>query len=120
MITKEQALKLEYGEIIYEITSFNFDHTPKRWIVKGKCKTWKNDPNAFKIPIKSGLNQFGYLSKATSKFLCLGVIKRVCIRCNVTIGWKDAERKVNRIKSYEISHSVCKECQPEYEKELGL
>ena len=36
---------------------------PIRWRVNGKCKTWKRNPERFKLPIKHGLYSYGYITE---------------------------------------------------------
>ena len=41
MITKEIALTLKHGDILYHVLDKNVDGTPRRCRVSGKVKTWK-------------------------------------------------------------------------------
>ena len=53
------------------MTSNNFEHvsltnadkTPQRWRRNGATKTWKTRPGEFRIPIKRGLREFGYITQ---------------------------------------------------------
>ena len=36
--------------------------TGKRWRRNGKTKLWKTRPDQFKIPVKHGLYQYGYIT----------------------------------------------------------
>ena len=55
MITKEIALTLKHGDILYHVLDKNVDGTPRRCRVSGKVKTWKKSPDDFDFPIKIGL-----------------------------------------------------------------
>lgn len=70
MITLEQALNLQYGDIIHEngCTIFTGNRGGKRaqiteWKVNGKVQTWKTRPTEFKIPLSWGLYEHGYLTE---------------------------------------------------------
>ena len=89
MITKDQAMtesyfiqthslcgkyKLKYGTIspifiangeIQELSK------PIKWRVNGKCKTWKTRPDEFKLPIKHGLYDNGYLTHKNAHLFTL-------------------------------------------------
>jgi hypothetical protein len=41
----------------------NHDGTPQRFIRNGKNKTWKTRPTEFKIPVKRGLKEYGYIDQ---------------------------------------------------------
>lgn len=62
MITKAVALKLR-NETIYSLYYANADGTPQRWRVNGQVKTWKTRPNDFRLPIKRGMREFGYIDQ---------------------------------------------------------
>ncbi len=47
---------------IHMVNHRNADGTPVRWRINGKCKTWKTRPNEFRVPIKHGLYDYGYLT----------------------------------------------------------
>ena len=69
MITKEQALQLKHGEPIHE-NGCRIIIGPRggkqiiisRWRVNGKVKTWKTRPEEFRVPLKHGMNGYGYLA----------------------------------------------------------
>jgi len=61
MITKEQALKLTYRQII-------LDTDNKRWYVTGKCKIWKRSPDKFEVPIKHGLYNYYCLNNNNAEY----------------------------------------------------
>ena len=71
MITLKQALALKYGDILYHCLHTNADGTPQRWRVNGQVKTWKRNPEAFRVPVKHGLNFFAYLDENNAQYLCL-------------------------------------------------
>ena len=71
MITKEQAIKLQHGDIIFKIGDYNADGTAMRWRVNGKCKLWKTRPEDFSVPLKYGLYSFGHLTPGTAPALTL-------------------------------------------------
>lgn len=41
----------------------NADGTPQRYRRTGATKTWKTRPNEFRIPIKRGLREYGYITQ---------------------------------------------------------
>ena len=63
MITKEIALTLQKGQIIYSRTWRNSDGTPQRFRVNDKVKTWKRRPLEFALPVKRGLFEYGYVDE---------------------------------------------------------
>jgi len=63
MITKEMAMQLELGQILYHKDYRNSDGSPERWRVNGQCKIWKTRPKEFRLPIKWGLKTGGYLDQ---------------------------------------------------------
>ncbi len=77
MITKEQALALKPGTVIY-LTSFfttgskivNLDKVTK-WRINGQAKVWKTKPDQFQIPLKHGLYDFGYLTESNAALFSL-------------------------------------------------
>lgn len=62
MITKDIALSLRPGQILYHKTLRNADKTPLRARVNGKVKTWKTRPTEFRIPMKHGLKECFYIT----------------------------------------------------------
>lgn len=56
MITKEQAL------------TENMFHDEKcnNWRRNGRTQTWKREPNAFRVPVKFGLYDYGQISNHSS------------------------------------------------------
>jgi hypothetical protein len=62
MLTKEEALNLRHGQILYHVSNKNADGSPQRWRVNGKVKTWKTMPDRIEIPIKYGLYHYDTLT----------------------------------------------------------
>ena len=58
MISKQQALIADNFEMIHEN---NADGTPVRWRRNGATKTWKTRQSHFRIPVKHGLYDYGYI-----------------------------------------------------------
>jgi hypothetical protein len=63
MITKQEAVALHYGAILHHVTMKNKDGTPMRVRVSGACKTWKTRPEEFRLPVKYGLRESGYIDQ---------------------------------------------------------
>lgn len=61
MITKAIAVTLKHGTILHHVSKTNSNGTPMRVRVTGKVQTWKTRPNDFKIPVKYGLRECGYV-----------------------------------------------------------
>ena len=61
MITKAIALTLKHGQILHHKTLKNADKTPMRVRVSGKVQTWKTRAEDFKIPVKHGIYENGYI-----------------------------------------------------------
>lgn len=61
MITKEIAVSLKHGNILHHVSKTNSDGSPMRVRVSGKVQTWKTRPDHFKIPVKYGLYESGYV-----------------------------------------------------------
>lgn len=61
MITKEIALGLAPRQILYHIKIKNADGSPVRCRVNGKVKTWKREPEKFRLPVKHGLKRCFYI-----------------------------------------------------------
>lgn len=56
MITKNDALTKK-NFLLVEGTKTT------KWRANGICKTWVTRPNAFKLPIKHGLYDYGYITE---------------------------------------------------------
>ena len=65
-LTREIAGKLNTGTILYHDTLKNKDGTPFHCRVNGIVGTWKRNPDKFKIPVKRGLYEFGYIENDTA------------------------------------------------------
>ena len=61
-MTRDQALKLERGDILYHLENRNADGTPQRWRVNGQVRTWKRDKNRIEVPLKHGMYAFAILT----------------------------------------------------------
>lgn len=66
-ITFEEAMALQPGELIYQLTATNADGTATRWKVNGETKWWITRPGEFQIPLKRGLREYGYLTHENMK-----------------------------------------------------
>lgn len=66
MITKETALTLTLGRILHHVSLTNADKTPMRVRVSGKCKVWKTRPTEFKLPVKYGMYESGYITEGNA------------------------------------------------------
>ena len=68
MITKEQAVSLQYRQELH-VGHCNRTVGPKGGVtetiikvrVNGEVKTWKKNPTRFLVPIKHGLYEYGYI-----------------------------------------------------------
>lgn len=67
MITKKQAITLQYRTELYHRTATNADGTPLRCRVNGKCQIWKTRPDDFRLPVKYGLKQCFYITPDNAK-----------------------------------------------------
>jgi len=63
MITKEIAITTGHGVNFHHVTLKNSDGTPLRARKNGQCKTWKTRPNDFRVPIKHGMYDHGYITQ---------------------------------------------------------
>lgn len=70
MVTKEQAITETEFHVLEGRK--NADGTPQRWRANGKCKTWKTRPNDFRLPIKHGLRDHGYLDQDNAYLFGVG------------------------------------------------
>jgi hypothetical protein len=66
MITKEQAKKLHYGQIVWDTSYRNADGTAGRWRVTGMTKVWKTQPRRFRTPVKHGLYEHWEITPETA------------------------------------------------------
>lgn len=67
MITKEQAIALQYRNRLEHVTAKNADGTPVRCRVNGKLKTWKTRPDEFSLPVKHGLYRCFKITQENAK-----------------------------------------------------
>ena len=63
MVTIEQAKALQYRDIL--ILDQGSAHIT-RWRVNGAVKSWKRTPEKFRVPLKHGLYNFGYLDETNA------------------------------------------------------
>jgi len=62
-LTIEKARTLTYRNVLAMNDEKNSDGTCVRWRVNGAVKTWKTRPNEFRIPVKHGMYDFGYITE---------------------------------------------------------
>ena len=62
MITKAQAVSARSGQNFYHATKRNSGKSPLMVRVSGQCKTWVTRPTHFKLPVKYGLFESGYIT----------------------------------------------------------
>lgn len=72
MITKEQAISLRHGDYMHHVSATNADGTPQRFRVTGKVKTWKTRQAEFRIPVKRGMYETGYIDDSNVDEFNLG------------------------------------------------
>lgn len=73
MITANQAKGLRYSQYVYLIGEYDSDGQPSKAKVSGKVQTWKTRPNDFKVPLKRGLYDTGYLTPSNANNFTLTV-----------------------------------------------
>jgi len=73
MITKEIATILSYRATLYHKHLRDSRGNPRECRVNGKCKIWKTRPEEFKLPIKAGLYDCGYLENFNAEEWCVDV-----------------------------------------------
>ena len=66
VVTRGKAEKLSYGDILYHLHYTNADGSRQRWKVTGKVKFWKTRPWDFRIPVKYGMRDYGYVTPHTA------------------------------------------------------
>lgn len=62
MITIDQASNLRRGAILHHVHKKDSRGNPMRVRVSGQCKLWKTRPTEFKLPVKYGLYESGYIT----------------------------------------------------------
>ena len=65
-ITKAIAMRLAQGTVLHHITQINKDGSPLRIRINGKCQVWVRQPERFKLPVKHGLKQYGYIDQGNT------------------------------------------------------
>lgn len=72
MITKEQAMSHKQFKQTKGYDSqgnvIELDK-PINWRANGKCKTWKTRPDDFHLPVKHGLQTYGYITQDNADML---------------------------------------------------
>jgi len=63
ILTIEVAKSLKPGQILSMNNCQNSDGTCVRWRVNGVVQTWKTRPNEFKVPVKHGMYDYGYITQ---------------------------------------------------------
>ena len=66
MITKNDALVLRPGQVLYHYKQKNRDGSAMRARVNGRVIVWKTRPNDFKVPMKHGLKHCFYLTPSNA------------------------------------------------------
>lgn len=74
-MTLKEAKGLRPGQVLFDVKEHNYDGTPRRWKVNGGVKTWKTKPLKVRVPLKSGMWDYGYLHEGN---LCLFTLDYVC------------------------------------------
>lgn len=69
MITKQDALT--QPRELWHVRKKNADGTPVRVRINGACRTWKTRPDDFRLPVKSGISHYGYITPANAAEWCL-------------------------------------------------
>lgn len=62
-LSKEICSTAEFREEFYHATLRNADGTAKRCRVNGKIKTWKRQPDKFRLPVKHGMYDTFYIDQ---------------------------------------------------------
>ena len=63
MIDAKIAATLNCGQRLYSLTKKNYRGQPLEIRVNGRVKFWKRDSSRFKIPVKYGLYEYGYITE---------------------------------------------------------
>lgn len=67
MITTAIASSLRHGATLHHVTrKDSTGKQPMRIRVSGKCQTWKTRPDDFKLPVKYGLYENGYITPSNA------------------------------------------------------
>jgi len=78
----QDAKKLTTNDTIYHCVNVNADGSPQRWIVNGKVKTWKRDPDRVQVPLKHGMYSYGYLTERNINEFSLSEEKALNLNTN--------------------------------------
>lgn len=70
-MTKQEAMHLVHGQIVFHKKLRNSDKTPLRARVSGKCVLWKTRPDEFMVPMKYGLYDNLKLTEINMNDWCL-------------------------------------------------
>lgn len=62
-MTIAQAKALRRGQGVCTEAFKTAKGLPQRWRVSGTPKTWKTDSGRVQVPLKYGLNRYGYLTE---------------------------------------------------------
>lgn len=62
MVTKQEAVASRYGQILEHASSVGHTGKPRLARVNGRCMTWVTRPTEFRLPIKAGLYEHGYIT----------------------------------------------------------
>jgi hypothetical protein len=62
MLTKEQAVTLPVGAVLFNTSKIGKDKRPVRVRVNGRCQTWKKVPDRWSLPVKYGLHNCFYVT----------------------------------------------------------
>lgn len=66
MITVSQAKRLRHGQTVWLKDGWDSDGTAAHCRVMGKVQLWKTRPNDFKVPVKRGLYDSGYITPSNA------------------------------------------------------
>lgn len=66
MITKNDALVLRPGQVLYHAKQKNRDGSAMRARVNGRTIVWKTRPDDYKVPMKHGLKHCFYLTPSNA------------------------------------------------------
>ena len=64
LLTIAYRHNLKHGDIIAMNHHKNSDGTCVRWRVSGQVKRWKRDHDKFRVPVKHGLRDNGYIDNS--------------------------------------------------------
>lgn len=70
-ISRKNCETLSYRQTLYHRFVRNADGTALRCRINGAVKTWATRPNDFRIPVKSALRGYGYITQQNGDGWCL-------------------------------------------------